>query len=254
MKKDILNSEFIKNNVNDFYHKIDVIKSTNSTNDDVKEVSNYNEGYVLISDMQSNGKGKNGRSFFCEEGKGIYLSILLKPNITLYESLLITAISSVSAVESIKEIYKLDSNIKWVNDIYINDKKVSGILCESSYSNKLDYLIMGIGINIYKMDIPYSIASSIEEFTKIDKSRNEFIVSFLNKFYNYYSKLSDKKYMPLYRKYSNVIGEDITVYENNTSYDAKVLDIDDNAFLHILKDNKEYTLSSGEISIRKKSF
>lgn len=258
--KDQLSQEYIQKNVPSFFHKIEVIDCTESTNDDVKRKAfSINEGYVLISDMQDKGKGRNGKSFYCQPNKGIYMSLLLKPNVPVHYSLMLTALAGVSAIEAISKTYAISSQIKWVNDIFIQDKKIAGILCESALqinSSNLDYLVVGIGINVHSIDMPdhlKEIAASIEDFTSKKVSRNELIIAFLNEFHKYYSELESKSFLYLYRKHSNLINATIDVYENNQIYQAKVINIDEYARLIVQKeDGKSYCLSSGEISVRKK--
>ena len=257
---DILNADLIQRQVDPFYHTISVVPSTTSTNDDLKAIANMQkEGYVLIADMQKKGRGRNGRSFYCESHKGIYLSLLLKPSFPLSYSLRLTACAAISAIEAIQKEYDQKATIKWVNDILMEEKKVAGILCEASLeinSAALDYMVVGIGINVHPMNLPEElsdIAGSIEDFSKHRGNRNHLIIHFLNRFYYYYSTIEDRTYLAPYRHYSSVIGENILVYERNTCLPAKAIAIDDEARLVIaMEDGTQKVLSSGEISIRKR--
>lgn len=257
-ENDYLSDQYIKDNTDSFYKNITVLDSTSSTNADIKErASSLPEGSVLISNNQLGGKGRNGRPFYCEKNKGIYMSVLIKPDIPLDLSLLITACAGVSIVDAIKDVYGIETGIKWVNDIYYKNKKLAGILCEAGIelqSMSLEYMVVGIGINVHHINnsqFTNGIASSIEDFTDTFRHRNDLIVSVLNHFHYNYTNIYDDSLIEKYKKYSIVLHKNITVYEKNNTYNAYVEDIDNLANLIIRKeDGASVTLSGNEISIR----
>ena len=258
-EEDILIKEEIKKGLPGFYQKIETFDTIDSTNDYVKKIAaTEKEGFVCISNSQSKGKGRNGRTFFSPKQKGIYMSILLKPSISIKDSLKITACASVAVFEAIKKNYNLEIAIKWINDIYYQNSKIGGILCESEIEtnkNSIEYMVVGIGLNIHKTNFTdelITIAASIEEFTEDYKKRNTIINDILIFFHKYYQGINDLSFLPIYKKHSLVLHSNITIYENNKSYQAYVEDIDKNACLIIKKeDGTEATLNSGEITIRK---
>lgn len=256
---DVLIKERIIDNLHPFFYDIETMEKISSTNDYLKTLAfDKQEGYVCIADYQEKGKGRNGRSFYSPKQKGIYMSFLLKPTLSVYESLKITACASVALWEAIKKNYQIDSKIKWVNDIFIDEKKIGGILCEASLemnTARMDYMVVGIGVNVHKQifakDLA-SVAGSIEEFSDKIISRNQLIKDILNCFYKYYNEIDKNTFLPIYKEHSSVLYKDIMVYEKNYSYPAKVLDIDTNASLIIEKeDGSTLTINSGEVSIRK---
>ncbi|MDQ0359738.1 biotin--[acetyl-CoA-carboxylase] ligase [Breznakia pachnodae] len=256
---DVLIKEQITDNLQPFFYDIEIMESVSSTNDYLKTLAfDKQEGYVCVADYQEKGKGRNGRSFYSPKQKGIYMSFLLKPTLSVYESLKITACVSVALWEAIKKNYQIDSKIKWVNDIFIEEKKIGGILCEASLemnTASMDYMVVGIGVNVHKQifakDLA-SVAGSIEEFSDKIISRNQIIKDILNGFYKYYNEIDKNTFLPAYKEHSSVLHKDIMVYERNNSYPAKVLDIDTNASLIIEKeDGSTSTINSGEVSIRK---
>lgn len=259
INKDKLIKEEIMKDLPDFYHEIDIFDSIDSTNDYVKKIANEKkEGYVCISNEQLNGKGRNGRSFYSPKQKGIYLSILLKPSQPIYDFLKITAVASVAVYEAIKKNYGIEISIKWINDIYIQNKKIGGILCETGLEvNKtlIEYMVLGVGLNVHQINFTKelsSLAGSIEEFTNNYKKRNQIINDILIFFAKYYKEIDLFSFLPIYKRASMILHSNITVYENNTSYSAYVEDIDQNACLIIRKeDNTIGKLNSGEITIRK---
>lgn len=257
-ENDYLSDQYIKDNASPFYKDITVVESTSSTNDDLKQqAGTLPEGYVLISNNQLGGKGRNGRSFYCEKNKGVYMSIFLRPEIALDNSLLITACAGVSVVEAIQEVYGIETGIKWVNDIFYKNKKLSGILCEAGIelqSMSLEYMVVGIGINVHHInnsEFMDDIASSIEDFTDTYKHRNDLIISVLNHFYENYKNIESPELIKKYKKHSIVLHKDITVYEKGNSYNAYVEDIDHLGRLVIKKEEGTVaTIASNEISVR----
>ena len=109
------------------------------------------EGTVLIAESQTAGKGRLGRHFTSPPGTGIYFSLLLRPHCTAEKSLFITTTAAVAVCEAIEQVTGLNPQIKWVNDVYLNEKKVCGILTEASVdfeNGGLNWAVLGIGINI----------------------------------------------------------------------------------------------------------
>ena len=251
--------KYLEDHLHDFYKTIEIIDSTVSTNDDLKTQSSLlNDGHVLIANKQTGGKGRNGRAFHSQKDQGIYLSLYLKPSFSFQYALMLTGCVAIAIVEAIQRVYHIDASIKWVNDIYIQDKKVAGILCESALkqnSSHFDYLIVGIGINVHSYVLPENlkqIAGSIEDFTTQIHSREKLVVELLNRFYEYYSHIEDKTFLTPYKQYSNILNQMITVHEPHQQYTAKAIDIDDFGGLVIQTKDGIKTLTSGEISIRKR--
>ena len=253
---DIIFIDEIKNQIHPFYQNIEYFDEIDSTNQHMKS-HDYQQGDIIIADYQTNGKGRNGRSFYSPKQKGIYLSFMLKPNLSLYDSLKITACCAVAAIKAIQKNYPLAPQIKWVNDIMVNDLKVAGILCEATLemnTAQIETMVVGIGINIHRYPMPahlQKIAGCVEDFCENQVKRQKIIIDFLNFFYDDYTNLSSLSFLDDYRRYSYVLHQNITVYENNTSYPAYVSSINDDASLTILVNGQEKILQSGEVSIRK---
>jgi BirA family biotin operon repressor/biotin-[acetyl-CoA-carboxylase] ligase len=250
---DVIDIDIIKENINDFYKDIIYFDEIDSTNNYLKN-NNFNEGTIVIADSQTSGRGRNGKSFFSPKQKGIYLSFVIKPHMSIYESLKITACIAVALRKVIEKNYQLESQIKWVNDIILNDKKISGILCEASLemnTASIESMIVGIGMNVHSYTMPdelKNIAGCIEDYSDLFISREKIIIDVLNTFYDEYMKMD---FLDDYRKYSYILHQNITVYENNQTYKAYVKDINDDASLTIIVDNQEKILNSGEISLKK---
>ena len=221
---------------------INRIDCCDSTNDELKKNSkNLDNGYVLIADRQTKGRGTKGRSFVSPMGN-LYMSILFKSPIFNTSKAPFIAASAVN--KTINELYNINSKIKWINDIYINDKKVCGILCESKYiDHNVQHLIMGIGVNI--LDSPIQgVSTSIKEHYN-NPNKEIFIKALLNNI-NHFIR---KDCMVYYRNHNLLINKSIII---NNLYMATVLDIDRNGHLIIKKaDGKIITLSSADIDLIK---
>lgn len=256
---DILNAAIIQDGLPAFYQNIELLESVDSTNQYMKKQAlNLQNGDVVVADMQTAGKGRNGRHFHSPKQSGIYVSIFLKPNLSIQQSLKVTACASVAIFQTIQQNYHLDCAIKWVNDVYLQDKKIAGVLCEASLelnTASLDYMIIGMGINVHSYTMPediQDIAGCVEDFSPLKIERNRLLHDLLQHFYTYYTQIEENTFLPIYKQNSYVLFQDIIVHEKNKTYEARVLDIDENANLIIQKKDKSLSaLSSGEISIRK---
>lgn len=256
---DVLYAPHIQNGLSSLYHQIDIVDDADSTNTAIKHMSSLKEGYVLIANQQTKGKGRNGRSFYSPKQSGIYMSIYLTPTLSMQQSLKITACVSVAIQQAIQKVYGLSAKIKWVNDIMMKDKKIAGILCEASLEMNtatLEYMVVGMGINVHQFEKPKAlegIAGSIEDFTSIKKDRNTLIKEILNTFEYYYQTINNNTFLPIYKEHSYILHQDISIIKQDSVINAKAIDINEDAYLLVrYDDNKIDTLSSGEISIRKK--
>lgn len=240
-------------------HKIEIFDEIDSTNNYLKTCSKSQKEdfHIAIANCQTNGRGRMNRSFFSPLGKGIYFSILLYPSLTPQDCIFLTIIAAVSVTRAIKQTLNLDTQIKWVNDIYCKGKKLCGILTETTINtkdNKLDFAVVGIGINFEKTTFPpeiSNIATSLEECAKFICDKNTLIAEIINNFEELYNKLPNKDFMKEYCAKSILIGKEVTVIQHNCSYKAYVSSIDENANLIVKDQNgKLHTLFSGEVSLK----
>jgi BirA family biotin operon repressor/biotin-[acetyl-CoA-carboxylase] ligase len=133
---------------------IECYKTLSSTNTLLKQKAEAGEkeGKVAIAETQSGGKGRLGRSFFSPMGTGIYMSILLRPQLEMENAVLITTLAAVCVAQAVENVTDKQTGIKWVNDIYYNGKKICGILTEAGCdceNGRLNYAVLGIGIKVY---------------------------------------------------------------------------------------------------------
>lgn len=264
INNNILSEKIIKKNTRAkmFGKEIEILKTVDSTNNylKLKAQNKANEGLVAIAEQQTEGKGRKGKSFFSPVGTSIYISVLLKPKIKISNINLITIIAAISVVEAIYNTTKIQTSIKWVNDVMYNNKKLCGILTEASIegeSGDINYIVLGIGINVKKIDFPdniKNIATSLGNITSIDYNRNELIGQLLTQLENNYNKLfsnNQDQLISSYRNYLSMLGNEINVILSDSTYKAKALDIDENAHLIIQLPSGEITkINCGEISIK----
>lgn len=268
---DVLSEQQITQELIQQHHPIDWIiqtmESTTSTNDLAKLYANHNSTTpaIFISEEQTAGRGRLGRKFVSPSKTGLYISLCLFPTIALEDLSLITCATAVACVETLEELTGKSLNIKWVNDLFYQDKKVGGILTEviSDFeSQQVQALIVGMGINLIENpqsfpeelhSIVGSIFSSKTEYDNSSFNRNHFIAQFLEKWTFYYQNLSKRDFIKSYKEHSNVIGKFVNIFEGNQTYSAYAKDIDENGHLIIEKeDNTLHSLSYGEVSIRTK--
>lgn len=240
--------------------KIEVKSSVPSTNALLKEqaAEGAPEGTVLIASEQTAGRGRFSRRFYSPAGSGVYMSILLRPDIPCESAVLITTAAAVAAAEAAEALSGRRAGIKWVNDVLIGGRKICGILTEASVnieSGVLDYAVVGIGINAYapKEGFPPEISETAAAV--FEERRNglmsQLAAEVLRGFYKYYEKIGSRECLDAYRKRCVAAGKKITVFSAGKPRSALALDIDDRYRLHVrFADNSEEYLSSGEISIK----
>ncbi|MDR0691023.1 MAG: biotin--[acetyl-CoA-carboxylase] ligase [Streptococcaceae bacterium] len=235
---------------------IEFKETTDSTQNDAKRFSLNNKKEVLIlSDHQTAGKGRFGRAYFSPAQKGFYMSLLLFPKRThldVPQYTLLTAVAIVRAVENLTDKQPL---IKWVNDIYLNGKKICGILSEAVTdveSNQITSVIIGIGFNFStpQEEFPKELqkkATSLFADTQPFISRNELIVEIWKQFY----QLTNTDFIEIYRQHSFVLGKQVSFTEENKTYQGIAKQITDAGQLEVLlADGNLKTLNAGEISLK----
>jgi BirA family biotin operon repressor/biotin-[acetyl-CoA-carboxylase] ligase len=250
-----LNTKYIGRNVF-YFHTLD------STNVKAKELAlkDAPEGTIIISEEQTSGKGRLGRIWVSPKYKGIWISIILKPDI---DPLRVPRITQIGAAAVIKtcEAFNIKAHVKWPNDIVLNNKKICGILTEMSGElNKVNYVVMGIGINanIDKEDFSDELkskATSISIETGKNIKRKEFVSILLNKFEELYEEFvkedSIKTSVSICKENSILMGKEIKIINRDKETLAKAVDLDESGQLIVqLENGSIHKIFSGEVSIR----
>ena len=250
------------------FFRVRTVAETGSTNSDVRDLglTGESEGFVLIAESQTAGRGRMGRSFYSPKNSGLYLSILLRPELPAAEAVLLTAMAGVAAsraVESLLPEASLSGHpvmIKWVNDLFYHGRKICGILTEgvlSVESGGLEQAVLGLGFNLSKPDQGWpeelsGIAGEVFE-SGVPGSRIRLAASFLNKFLPLYRGLSEKTFLPEYRARMLVLGQTVEVIlPDGSSRPAAAVDIDPECRLLVRFPGEDSLtpLGSGEVRIR----
>lgn len=240
--------------------KIEYFEEITSTNTVLKERANEgeSENTILVSDFQTLGRGRLGRTFFSPKGCGLYLSYLIKPDLCAKDAVFITVAAAVALTRAIKTVFLVDTQIKWVNDIYFENKKLCGILTEGKISKDgtLQFAVLGVGINLknppggYPEEFRYK-TTNLEEITGTDCSSQKWRLAaeFINNFDKIFAD-KNKAYITEYKEASCLIGKEIEILSGKHKGFGRACDIDDSARLVVDKCGKRILLDSGDVSIR----
>lgn len=245
--------------------KIELFSEIDSTNTEAKKRlsgtmnSQLLKGTVLIAEKQTAGRGRLGRTFYSPGHNGIYMSIIFKSEPEIIDTTVMTAAAAV-AVCRVLETYNLAPKIKWVNDIFVNNKKICGILTEGTINLEtgvIDAIVLGIGLNVYSTE---SFSEELKEIAGVAFSqgcsvlpnRNELIARIINEVCAVFLHPETiPKVMNEYRDKSLVKDKIVTVLGANKKYKARVIDITPSAHLIVeTHDGKKEELLSGEVSIK----
>jgi BirA family biotin operon repressor/biotin-[acetyl-CoA-carboxylase] ligase len=228
-----------------FSKKIAYFKEVDSTNDEAKRFASlgYPEGTLVVAEKQV---------------KGIWCSFVLRPDITPPEASKLTIIAAVSLVTVLQKQYGLEVKIKWPNDVMYNNKKLAGILTELSADvERVNYIVVGTGINVNTQDFPPEIeqlAISLKQITGKTYNRVMLLCSYLQQFEKDYQLFVDGNFQQIISKwktYSETLGKRILVKGINQSFEGIALDIDADGRLIVKKeDGTEVRVNSGDVSLR----
>lgn len=239
------------------------LNEIDSTNNELKRLSaaGAEEGTVVVAERQLTGRGRRGRDWRSEDGKGICMSVLLKPDIAPEEVQAITLAASGAVCKAIDPYTRSKPGIKWPNDILLNGKKVCGILTElMAEPDRVNSIILGIGINVYGKQEEFpedirGIATSLSEHSDLEISRSRIAAKVLEEIEDLYLDFLEKrrtaKFLNIWRSFSITLGCDIYIYQGDRKWSGKALDVLDNGHLLVeTPDGVRQAISSGEISIR----
>jgi BirA family biotin operon repressor/biotin-[acetyl-CoA-carboxylase] ligase len=218
---------------------------------------------VFLAKKQTGGRGRLGRSFFSPEETGLYMSLLLQIDEKLLDTDLITPAAGVAVCRTIEEFSLEKPKIKWVNDIYLNKKKVCGILTEGILNpkeGKISQVIIGIGVNLFepKTGFPTEIENiagfvfNKDCFKNPEETKYQFVAKLLENLEITLEKSQEKITMEEYKERSLVIGKTVTVITGQSTYSALVKDVTEKGHLIVedLEQGKITQLYSGEVSLK----
>ncbi len=213
------------------------------------------EGLVLLADRQTAGRGRMTRSFFSPPGCGLYMSLLLRPTLTVGDALLLTTAAAVAVADAIAAVIGRETGIKWVNDLYLDGRKVCGILTESSLGldGRLAWAVVGIGINVRtpQTGFPPELADIAGALLPADAPdlRPQLAAEILDRCGALFAGLPEPAHLDEYRRRSILIGHAVTL--STTGELVTVEGIDDACRL-LVRDaaGAVRAISTGECSVR----
>lgn len=253
-------------NIKEYFYPEDkrnviLVEQIDSTNNYAKELARNGEpsGTVIIAETQTAGKGRLGRSFCSPPGTGLYMSIILRPRCAPEKISLLTSCMAVAASRAIDDLYKTNMKIKWVNDLYLNGRKISGILTEGSVNanGKAEFAVIGIGINVRTVKNYFSqellqSASSLEDETGKVVPLGQIAAKIVYELEKMLPEFENAGFIYEYRKRSCIIGCEVVISKQGREPTAKAVGIDDMAGLVVeYSDGSRETLTSGEARIKK---
>ena len=245
----MLDRERIIANLNNKSAEVLVYDTVGSTNDLAKELCKNGKQYLVVADSQTNGHGRQGKSFFSPEGSGLYFSLTVNTDSPEFSFTGVTCAVAVACTRAIEKLTDLHPGIKWVNDIYIDNKKVCGILVQSVTENgRITRLVIGVGINISTAEFPEDIREIAGSLNK-KMDRSILTAEIVN---NILELLREEpcRYIGEYKAKSIVIGKDIIYIRDGIPHSAAAVDIDSAGGLVVEENSEKITLTSGEISLR----
>lgn len=235
LKTQIIGQELI-------YH--DTVGSTNTVAYNLAK-SGAKEGVVVIAEKQTKGRGRLSRAWSSPKEKGIYLSVILRPEITPFEAPVMTLMAAVSLAQAIREDVDVQAFIKWPNDILINNKKAAGILTEmEAESDSVKFLILGIGINVTakKSELPKGATSIMQEAGDF-VVRTSLVKTLLEGLEQNYLLIQKQGFLPIrteWRNLSLTLGRRVRATCMHKMIEGEAVDIDSDGALKIRLDNGFY--------------
>ncbi len=233
------------------------IEEINSTNEYLMtESENLGNGTVILSEFQIDGKGRLNRKWLSNKNQNLTFSILLNKKLDKININHINLSASLAVANSIENLFQLKTDLKWPNDILVKNKKLSGILLESTFNNsKLEKLVIGIGVNVNqtKFEGEYKVKPTSLKFeVKKEISRERLLNEILNNFEANIIELktNSKRILNDWRDKCRMIGEHITIHSNDKIIHGIFYDIDANGFMIIKIGDQLEKITSGDISLK----
>ena len=241
---------------------LQVFDTVTSTNDIAKEIPAAHMPALIIANKQEAGRGRLGRSFVSPAGTGLYMSVALNPRFDLSKALYVTMAAAVAVCRAIEIVADEKVRIKWVNDLFLRERKVCGILTEAQTNfetGKIDGLIIGIGVNCFPGSFPEeleNIAGPVSQ-KKNAFSRGQLAAEIFNQITEVLEDIESREFLREYRTRCFILGKDILVHPNLSGkpIKARAIDLDDNGGLVVeymegRKMRQIDILTTGEVSIR----
>ena len=233
--------------------EIILLKTVDSTNTYAKKLAadGAADGTTVIAEQQTAGRGRRGNSFYSPPKSGLYMTVVLRPEEHIADTDLFTICAGCAVSRAVEELSGTKPLIKWVNDVYLDGKKICGILSEATTdfeSGTVDSVVTGIGINISTEDFPDGLGSKAGSIG-VDITRSELAAAVLRELMHCLGRRRADNIAD-YKARSLVLGKEVSFMLNNVQYAAKAVDIDDSGQLVVVTSEGEMKLNSGEVSVK----
>lgn len=229
-------------------------RTIDSTNNEAKRLiaAGKTGTALIVAEEQTAGRGRRGRDFFSPALTGIYMTFSFQSSMPLTDAVGITTATAVAVFLAIKDLTGVETEIKWVNDIYLHGKKICGILTEAISdfeSGCVQHIIVGVGMNYQTADFPRELKGIAGSLSPVGVNRNRMIARIVDRLLDILN--GDVDYLSIYRQHSLVLGKEIVYERDGVKHEARALDIDEEGGLVVAyADGSQATLTSGEISLR----
>jgi BirA family biotin operon repressor/biotin-[acetyl-CoA-carboxylase] ligase len=236
----------------------DTIDSTNTKAQELAE-KGYQSGTLVVADKQESGKGRRGRSWVSPSGTGIFMTLMIKPDINPNNASMLTLVAALAVAKAITSVTGEEALIKWPNDIVVNGKKVCGILTEmNAQFDYINHIVVGIGINVHNESFPEEI-SQMASSLMIEAGGKRFhraqiiadTMSYFEQYYDTFLKTQDLS--ALVREYDELLvnrNKSVRVLDPKEPFDGKAMGITPKGELIVDTWESRKLVSSGEVSVR----
>lgn len=252
--KSLMHTEWVAKEVLYF----DTIDSTNTKAQQLAE-KGYPSGTLVVADKQESGKGRRGRSWVSPSGTGIFMTLMIKPDINPNNASMLTLVAALAVAKAITSVTGEEALIKWPNDIVVNGKKVCGILTEmNAQFDYINHIVVGIGINVHNESFPEEI-SQMASSLMIEAGGKRFhraqiiaeTMSYFEQYYDTFLKTQDLS--ALVREYDELLvnrNKSVRVLDPKEPFDGKAMGITPKGELIVDTWESRKLVSSGEVSVR----
>lgn len=252
--KSLMHTEWVAKEVLYF----DTIDSTNTKAQELAE-KGYPSGTLVVADKQESGKGRRGRSWVSPSGTGIFMTLMIKPDINPNNASMLTLVAALAVAKAITSVTGEEAMIKWPNDIVVNSKKVCGILTEmNAQFDYINHIVVGVGINVHNESFPEEI-SQMASSLMIEAGgkrfhRAQIIAETMLYFEQYYDTfLKTQDLSALVREYDELLvnrNKSVRVLDPKEPFDGKAMGITPKGELIVDTWESRKLVSSGEVSVR----
>lgn len=237
-----------------YYERVD------STNTIAKKLADQGaaDGTVVVAEEQTGGRGRLDRSFMSPFAQGLWFSVIIRPNFPPMEVSKMTLVAAVAITKVLRKMGLIHCGIKWPNDILVHDKKMVGILTELNASvEKINYLVMGIGINttLSKKSLSKELKKTVTSFAMEDVpvQRNQLLAEILQQLEQYYIVAQEQGFAPILEEWkvlSCTLGQEVKVIASDKTFSGKAVDLDENGNLLVDTGTAIEKVLAGDVHIR----